>query len=155
MYNTKQDIINALQATPDILTALLIGVTQDEALAAKDGTEGWSIVDILCHLRDSEEIFTQRIKRMRYENNPNIAAYDQEKLAVERNYKAEDIHAALFTFIRFRQRNIAIIENLDPEGWARSGNHPEFGRITIFTYTQHKVSHDAVHCAQIARQLSE
>jgi hypothetical protein len=155
MYNSTQDILDALRATPDILTGLLIGVTQEEAQAARGDDGGWSVVEVLCHLRDAEEVTLQRLTLMRDQDNPDIIPYDQEKLAVERNYASEDMHAALFAFIRLRQKGIALLENLPPDGWERSGNHLEIGRITIFGHALHKVSHDAVHCAQIASQLSQ
>ena len=39
----------------DLLEALLDGYTQAQALAARGGEEGWSIVEVVCHLRDAEE----------------------------------------------------------------------------------------------------
>jgi hypothetical protein len=155
MYNSTKDLLDALRATPDTLTGLLAGVTQAEAHAAKGGDEGWSVVEVLCHLRDAEDFSLQRIKLMFEQDNPDIHPYDQEKLAIERDYASEDLHAALFAFIRLRQREIALLESLAPEDWERSGNHLEIGRITIFSHALHKVAHDAVHCAQIARQLSQ
>jgi hypothetical protein len=155
MYDSTKDLLDALKATPDTLTALLTGITQEEALAAKGGDEGWSVVEVLCHLRDAEEFSLRRVTLMRDQDNPDIVPYDQEKLAIERNYAAEDMHAALFAFIRLRQQEIALLEALSEEGWERPGNHLEIGWITIFSHALHKVAHDAVHCAQIARQLSQ
>ena len=85
MYNSTKDLLDALRATPDTLAALLSGTTQAEALTARGGDEGWSIVEVLCHLRDAEEFSLQRITRMRDQDNPNILPYNQEQLAVERN----------------------------------------------------------------------
>ncbi|MFZ6027159.1 MAG: DinB family protein [Chloroflexota bacterium] len=155
MYNVHQDLINALRATPDTLTALLTGVSQEEARSAKGGDEGWSVAEVLCHLRDTEEFSIQRVTLMRDQENPDLIPFDQEQLAVTRNYTAEDMHAALFAFIRSRQQYVAILEALPTESWERPGNHLEAGQITIFSYVLHIAAHDAVHCAQIARQLSE
>lgn len=155
MYNVHEDLLNALRATPDTLTALLRGVTQDEARAATGGDEGWSVAEVLCHLRDTEEFSIQRVTLMRDQDHPDLIPFDQEQLAVERDYAAEDMHAALFAFIRSRQQYIAILEKLPTESWDRPGNHLEAGRITIFSYVLHIAAHDAVHCAQIARQLSQ
>jgi len=154
MYDSTQDLLDALRATPDTLTALVTGITQEEALAAKGGDEGWSVVEVLCHLRDAEEFSNKRITLMRDQDDPDIAPYDQEQLAIERNYAADDMHAALFAFIRMRQKNIEILAALTPEGWNRTGNHLEIGQIDIFNHVLHKAAHDAIHCAQISRQLS-
>ena len=91
---------------------------------------------------------------MRDHDNPDILSYDQEKLATERHYAAQDLRAALAGFIAVRQQHIAVLESLTSEGWERPGNHRQLGAISIFTLTIHNVSHDAIHCAQIARQLN-
>lgn len=153
MYNSTQDLLDALRVTPDTLTGLLAGVTQEQARTAKGGDEGWSVVEVLCHLRDAEEYGLQRDSLMRDRDNPNILPWDQEKLALERNYAAQNLRAVLAELIALRQQRLAVLEGLSPAGWKRTGNHPALGTIDIFSHVLHMVSHDAIHCAQIARQL--
>ena len=153
MYNLTKDMLDALRATPDILAGLLAGVSQEQARQARGGDEGWSVVEVLCHLRDAEEFGLQRDILMRDRNNPDILPWDQEKRAVEQNYAAQDMRAALAAFISLRQQRLAVLAGLSPEAWQRTGNHPEIGAIDIFSHVLHMVAHDAIHCAQIARQL--
>jgi hypothetical protein len=153
MYNSPQDLIDALRATPDTLTGLLTSITQKQAQEARGGDEGWSVIEVLCHLRDAEEYGLQRNIWMRDRDNPDILPWDQEKLAIERNYAGQDLRTVLARFIALRQQRIAVLESLPPEGWERTGSHRELGAITIFSHTLHSVSHDAIHCAQIARQI--
>jgi len=153
VYDLNQELIDALKSTPETLKGLLSQVSVLEARSAKGGDENWSVVEVICHLRDAEEISVQRMQAMRDQDHPKITGYDQEALARERNYGEADLQAALRAFTVFRERHIAALCALSPEEWERSGEHKEFGRITIFAHTLHKVSHDAIHCAQIARQL--
>jgi len=155
VYNSTRDLLDALPVTPDTLTRLLAGVTQAQAQDARSGDEGWSVVEALCHLRDAEEYGLQRDILMRDREDPDILPWDQEKLAVERNYAAQDVRAALASFIALRQQRIAVLEGLSPEGWKRTGNHSEIGSIDIFSHVLHMVSHDAIQCAQIARQIRD
>jgi hypothetical protein len=155
MYNLNHDLFEALKATPETLTGLLAGVSEAQARSAKGGDENWSVVEVVCHLRDAEEISLQRTEAMRDQDNPLIAGYDQEALARERNYRETDLRSALAGFISFRQRHVDALSALTAEQWERSGQHNEIGRITIFAYALHKASHDAIHCAQIARQLAQ
>ena len=111
------------------------------------------MIEVLCHLRDADQFTTDRVILMRDRDNPEILSYDQEKLARERNYAAQDLRTALAEFNDTRQRHLAALESLPPEGWERPGNHKEIGAISILTLTIHNVAHDAIHCAQIARQL--
>jgi uncharacterized damage-inducible protein DinB len=153
MYDLNHDILDALKAAPETLTALLKGVSQEQAQTAKGGDENWSVVEVLCHLRDAEEFFLKRMQAMRDQDNPVIIGYDQEALARDRNYKAADLQKALAGFITFRQQVIGEFSKLTPEQWQRTGQHNEMGQITIFAQAIHHASHDAIHCAQIARQL--
>lgn len=153
MYNLPQDLIDALKATPETLTALLAGVSQSQAISATGGDEGWSVVEVICHLRDAEEISLKRMQAMRDQDNPSITGYDQEALARERSYRGQDLHAALAAFTAFRKQYIDELLALDPADWERPGEHSEFGAITLLQHTVHHACHDAIHCAQIARQL--
>jgi hypothetical protein len=146
-------MLDAFKGMPDTLTSLLEGISQEQAQSAKGGDEGWSVVEVVCHLRDAEEFALKRNTLMRDQENPDIIPYDQEKLAIERHYADQDLRQVLAAFIRLRLEHISLLENLPGEAWERPGQHREMGRITIFNHTLHMVCHDAIHCAQIARQL--
>ena len=154
MYDSIRDLLDALKATPETLKSLLDGISEAQARSAKGGDEGWSVIEVLCHLRDAEEISLQRMEAMRDQENPLIIGYDQEALAHERNYHAADLRDALAEFISFRERRIAALTALTPKQWERTGQHNEIGQITIFTQAIQNACHDAIHCAQIARQLT-
>ena len=153
MYDLSLDLMDALRATPDTLTGLLDGVGAEEARSARGGDENWSVVEVICHLRDAEEFFIKRYQAMRDQDNPGIIGYDQAALAIERNYKNAGLGAALEGFKSFRQQTLTELSKLTPDQWQRTGQHNEMGQITILGQAIHHVSHDAIHCAQIARQL--
>ena len=153
MYDSSNDLLDALRATPSVLEALLRGCTQEQARTARGGDERWSVIEVVCHLRDAEERALERLRSMRDEVSPHLAAYDQEHWARERNYAAADLREALAAFIHFRRQHIAELEALLADQWERMGQHEEQGHITISSQTLHMVSHDMIHAAQIARQL--
>ncbi len=153
MYNTTQDLLDALRATPEVLETLLDGYTQTQAATARGGDEGWSVIEVVCHLRDAEEQALARMRLMRDTTDPAIAAYDQERWARERNYPEASLREALAGFTRFRVQHVTELERLSLQEWERSGRHEEQGSITISSHTLYIVAHDALHTAQIARQL--
>jgi hypothetical protein len=153
MYDTPRDLLDAFRAAPDVLEMLLRGCTQQQAQAARGGDENWSVVEVVCHLRDAEERGIERMRAMRDQADPPLPAFDQEQWARERNYAAADLRAALDTFLRLRATHIAELAALAPEEWERTGRHQEQGQITISAHTLHLISHDYMHAAQIARQL--
>ena len=153
MYDSSVDLLDALRAAPAVLEGLLRGCTQEKARAARGGDEGWSVVEVICHLRDAEERALERMQAMRDEINPFLAAYDQERWAIERRYATADLHEAFAAFVRLRTQHANALAALTPAEWERTGEHEEQSRITIRNQTVHMVSHDAIHAAQIARQL--
>jgi hypothetical protein len=155
MYDSPQDLLEALRATPIIATTLVQACTDEQGRSARGGDEGWSVVEVLCHLRDAEEEALARMRAMRDQTNPFLAAYDQERWAKERHYAQAQLHNALSAFCHWRAQFIAELAQLRPEQWERPGQHEEVGQITISSQALHIVSHDSIHLAQIARQLHD
>lgn len=153
MYDIPKDLLDAFRAAPTTLAALLDGCTQEQAQAARGGDENWSVVEVICHLRDAEQRGLERTRAMRDEDNPFLPAFDQEAWAHDRDYAAGDLQEAFAEYLHLRARHIAELAALPPDAWERPGQHEEQGRITISAHTLHLVSHDSVHAAQIARQL--
>jgi uncharacterized damage-inducible protein DinB len=153
MYDLQHDLLDALKAAPDTLNGLLNRISPTQARSVSGGEENWSVVEVVCHLRDAEEFFIKRFQNMRDQDNPVIVGYDQEALARERNYKNADLRLTLVSFSALRQQIVLELSKLTLEQWQRSGQHNELGQITIFAQTIHHVAHDSIHCAQISRQL--
>ena len=154
MYNSSRELVETLRASIDTLTTLLDNVTQEQALAARGGDENWSILEVVCHLRDAEEHALGRMQTIRDAVNPRIAGFDQEAWARERDYLAADLQNAFAAFVYLRTQHVEELASLTADQWARSGLHQEHGPVTIGNHTLHMVWHDAVHMAQVARQLA-
>lgn len=154
MYNTAQEIVDAQRAALEIYPTLLANCTEERARAARGGDEGWSVVEVMCHMRDAEEIALSRMQAMRDNDNPAIAGYDQDELANDRNYAASTLHDALDAFLKLRAQHVEELAALSAEDWQRVGQHSEYGPVTIMSHAFHMVSHDFVHAAQIGRQLA-
>ena len=153
MYDLHREVIQTLAATPETLTGLLRGISDVQARSAKGGDENWSVIEVLCHLRDAEEIGLGRMQAMRDQDDPSVPGWDQNALALEKKYAEADLAPALAAFAETRAAYVAALKGLTPEQWERTARHNETGDITIFTHALHRAYHDAIHCAQIARQL--
>ena len=95
MYNTPQDLLDALRATPDTIQALLDGVTHAQAAVARGGDENWSVVEVVCHLRDAEERALERMRSMRDMPDPVIAGYDQAALGGRGQLRRNGLESSL------------------------------------------------------------
>ncbi len=153
MYDSARDLLDAMTAAPDALERILAGVDDDLARRSRGGDEGWSIVEVACHLRDAEERALERMRAIRDEDEPSIAAYDQAAWAIDRDYAADDLRRAFAAFRSHRAAHVAELRALPAGAWERAGLHAEVGRITILNHTIHVATHDVQHLAQVARAL--
>lgn len=155
MYDSARDLIDSMSSAPDALEGLLVGVDDDLAGRARGGDEGWSVVQVLCHLRDAEGRAVERLRAMRDEDEPLLVAYDQDAWAVERDYAGDDLRRAAAAFAHHRADHVAELRALPAAAWERAGRHEEQGRITVRNHTTHIATHDLQHLAQVARALRD
>jgi DinB superfamily len=145
--------INLMHKTAEILGHLLRGVTQEQAVILRDGPEGWTVLEVLCHLRDFDTIFRQRAQMMVDQQQPALPAYDHEAMVLEKQYAAEDLAYVYDEFRLSRQQTCAFFEALTTEQWERAGIHPERGHFSMTDAVIQVGHHDIDHIEQIARIL--
>jgi hypothetical protein len=150
---TPERSLMYLRKTPVILKALLGDVSQERARRATDGPDGWSVIEVMCHLRDYEEIFYQRARMMLESDNPKMPAYDQVEMARARNYASQNLREAFDDYLKTRQRFVQLLEGLNAEQWQRRGIHSQWGDITIIELATNTALHDLNHTEQIVRAL--
>ena len=145
--------IAAMRLTCEILGHILRNVTAEQARALRDGPDGWSIVEIVCHLRDFDEIFHSRARMMLEQDQPQLPAYDHEALALERAYQAQSLAEAYEALKVSRADFARFFESLTSEQWARGGVHPERDSFSMTDALMQVSAHDLDHLEQITRVL--
>lgn len=154
-YMKPARFLLAMKKTPIILQEILKGITQEQAQAARDGVDGWSVVEVMCHIRDYEVFFLARVRAMLEQENPTFPLYNQDALAKERNYQAQNLREAYTAYLSTRQEFIGLLEGLPESEWQRAGTHPETGRITIMEQAMQCSLHDVTHIEQIVHTLQD
>lgn len=152
MFDERAELIDANRAVPGILRALVQDV-DDERGRARSGAGEWAVVEIVAHLADAEARVIERVERMTTQDVPVIEGYDQEALAAERGYGGMSLRDEVARFARLRAEHTARLQALDEAGWSRVGRHTEVGEISVQQLVAHMTKHDAIHLAQIARQV--
>lgn len=149
-------LISSLKRTHLVLGMLLGGVTQEQAQQLKDGPDGWSILEIMCHLRDFQTIDMERVQRILNEEKPMLVVYDaaaREAMVAENDYAHQNLKAVFDEYVRTRERFIELISGLDEARLERTGHHPMYGEIDTTVPAFHAAMHDIDHTEQIARVL--
>jgi len=147
--------IALMQKTADTVGHILKNVTAEQATSLRDGPEGWTILEILCHLRDFDIIFRDRAQMMLDQDTPELPAYDHEAMAVDKQYNEENFAYAFDGYQQSREETVAFFEALTPEQWERAGVHPERGAFSMRDAVMQVSHHDIDHTEQITRLLEQ
>jgi DinB superfamily len=161
-----------LARTADELAAA-VGVVSDATLSRRPEATSWSAKEIVCHLRDIEELAMMRFRMMLAMEEPRVlvagampidlAAWglregeplpvDPNRWAEERQYLRHDGDAALAAFRRRRADTLAFVKRLTPVEWPRGSVHPTLGRMTYGDWLALLAGHDDNHVDQLRRAL--
>jgi uncharacterized damage-inducible protein DinB len=147
------EIIERVKTLPDRVAAEIEGLSEDE-LRWRPADGAWSLKEVCGHLRDDSEVWRRRLSMMIKETDPVLPAYDQEALVREGAYQDADIAAVLSDFKRLRLEIVDLLSGLAPEGWKRTGQHPDWGRMTIGQGMGMMIRHTEGHLEQV-RELKE
>jgi len=144
----RDEVTAYLRGVPDLIEEAVQGLSDDD-LRRRPSPDGWSILEVCCHLRDYAEIEGQRIRRLVEEDGPTLVPYDQETLARERNYPGEDPHRLRIALRAFWGGLAYQLEGLSDEEWGRGGTHPEIGPVTVRSRAELEVEHAQAHLEQV------
>jgi hypothetical protein len=143
--------LRTLQKTPRLLDLALDGIDEQAGRILRDGPDGWSILYIVCHLRDYERIVARRVALILTEDDPVIPAIDNDALAREGDYAGQALTAVREELRADRAALLARLAALDDGQWARVGQHPQQGAGTLLAVAINTGLHDIDHLEQIAR----
>lgn len=146
-------LVDNLRKNAVILSHILHDIPQSDAATWRDGPDGWTALDIMCHLRDYEDIFRERGELMLSNNIPTFPVYDHLAMVVEQEYYAQTLPDVLAAFAVSREKTAVFFQNHTPSDWQRTANHVEQGVFTMTTLAAHIVWHDSNHIEQITRVI--
>lgn len=147
----------SIRQTPKDVTALLDGLTEEQ-LQWVPAEGGWSIRNTISHIWDAQGVMEFRIEQMIKLDNPKLeskAVFEWAAHEEERPPTTEEIHQS---YQDSRQKSIKVLETLPIEGWWRTGEHEEFGMVSIKQQVSYFATHELTHFPQIdniIRQFTE
>ena len=176
MEYAQQSVVRCLERmerTADEVAAAINGQS-DAWLSRRPAPASWAAKEVVCHLRDIEELFLIRFRTMLAldeptflvlgEMPPDRAAWgivegdalplDPDRWAEERQYLRNDTGQALEALRHRRQETLALLERLAPEQWQRGSVHITLGRMTFADWVALIAAHDDKHLAQLRRALA-
>ncbi|MFZ1041520.1 MAG: DinB family protein [Anaerolineales bacterium] len=146
-------ILAVMLSTPAVLQSLVAPVP-GRAWPRKPIADEWALVEIICHLRDTErEIHQMQINTLLDGNEPFIPRPDSTVWAKERNYLTEDGRKALQEFASARLETLAKLKGLDEAIWKQKARHAIFGPTHFQEVIGFMADHDRMHIQQASNIL--
>jgi hypothetical protein len=145
--------LQRLTRTADELAAAIAG-RSEAVLARRPDTKNWAAKEVVCHLRDTEEMFNTRFEQIvAMDTDPRLIGPTADRMAEERQYLRNDAVEALTAFRKRRQETLELLGKLTSAQWDKGGIHPVRGRITIDGFLTLMAWHDDNHLDQLQRAL--
>ena len=145
---TPAAILAVMSSTPAVLQSLVASVS-DSVWPHKPVADEWALVEVVCHLRDTErEIHQMQINTLLEQSEPFIPRPDSTVWAKERNYLKEDGRKALQDFASARMETLAKLKGLDDVVWKQKARHAIFGPTHFREVIGFMAEHDRLHIQQ-------
>ncbi len=129
--------------------AVLLGMLPEEHLARQPEPSEWSIRQIVAHLRDAQDVLHERLIQMIEHDRPTLPSLAVFAWADAESASSQTTRAIFQTYRESRRETIAALESLPMKDWWRTGDHQEFGIITIRQHVSYFAAHEISHFSQI------
>ena len=149
---TREQRVARLTRTADDLASAIRGQSE-EALARRPDAKNWAAKEVVCHLRDTEELFMERFQMILAMDEPKLSGLNPDRWADERQYLRNDVNGALAAFRKRREESLAFLQKLPAESWQRAGVHATRGKFTLEDFVTLMTWHDDNHLDQLERAL--
>lgn len=125
------------------------------ATSARDGDDGWTVLQVMGHLNDFEAIFLERARLTITAENPVLPFPDPDALAIANHYQEQDLMTVLSQWQDRRREYLAFLEARDDADWPRMAQHPTRGPFSLLDQLFLAVWHDTNHLEQITKILGQ
>lgn len=145
--------LEQLEATPEILRALMDGLDEADALWKPDPGR-FSVAEVLEHLSHVEgHCYRARLDLALAQDDPAWEPYDPQPYAAAGQYSGRDPEESFAHWEEQRENNLELLRSLPESAAARGGVHPQMGRITLAEMVAEWAFHDLGHVRQIAELI--
>ncbi len=142
-------VFEILESTP-AKVSVEIETLSDAELRARPMPAKWSIVEVVAHLDDVEELgMRARVAAIVERERPVLQPFDQERRAEELGYAGKNIREVLENFRKQRKANVAWLRTLRDAQLRRTGTHASVGELSAGDFLHEWAFHDLGHLKQI------
>lgn len=140
--------LGRLRQTPLDVAALLEGLSE-EVMGQRPADGGWAIRNIVSHLRDAQGVLSFRLGLFLEREHPKLESKAVFEWATKEEERPPTPMEILETYRASRQETITKLENIPLRDWWRTGQHEEFGIVTLKQQVSYFASHEITHFPQL------
>ena len=148
--------IEILERTPDVLSALLTGLSDDWVLP-NEGGDSFSAKDVVGHLIVGEKTDWVERTEIILEHGPSRAFTPFDRFGFRENLEDVSLADLLDEFRALRAENVTRVRalGLDDAQLELEGTHPELGSVRLRQLLATWAVHDLGHIRQIVRVMAK
>lgn len=142
---SPQQAVKALASGIEAVSSIIEGLSEEQMEYYPQPGE-WNMREALLHLLVAQDLLAGRVKKMLSEQNPSLAGVAAWMLEDDQASSASQI------FQRLKASRIAVLDQLQSlpvESWWRTGEHEEFGQVTILQQVSYFAKHERAHLQQV------
>jgi uncharacterized protein CbrC (UPF0167 family) len=141
------EALENLRETPGKVRRLMDGLGEDILTRQPEGG-GWSIRQVIAHLKDAQGVLGYRVGLLLKEDNPNLAS--QAVFEWANRQDAATTQELYDAYLASRQDTLKILAGASLQDWWRKGRHEEFGELRLWEQVSYFAAHEPTHLRQIA-----
>ena len=150
---TTEQVLTLLAETPPRIAVLTAGLAPVQ-LHTTTTHDGWSLNDVLAHLRACADVWGNCIVAMIAEDTPTLRAVNPRSWIKKTDYLELEFRPSLRSFATQRADLLAVLEPLPPEGWSRTATVTGAGAVlerNVLFYGRWLAGHERSHVKQVER----
>jgi uncharacterized damage-inducible protein DinB len=145
------ELLAAYRSGPAFLRAAIEGLDL-ETMRAHPIPGKWSVLEVVCHIVDSDQFMADRMKRTIATKRPLLMGVESADYIHPLSYENRDLHLDLQLLEVTRSQMAADLDRLHDDAWNRTAVHSENGLVTLVDLLDHAVDHLESHAAAIAEK---
>jgi len=147
--------LDMLRKNLKVVGHIVENTSQADASTYRDGGDGWTVVEVVCHLRDWEILFLERARMTMTQEFPTLPNPNPTEAALEREYNTQNLQSVYAEWQRNRDLFLNFLDSIAETDWERAADHPVRGHFTLNDQLLLTAWHDVNHIEQITHILDE
>ena len=144
-------LLDAYLEGPDRLRSAVGGVGREQMILRPIPGK-WSVLEVVCHLADTDANIAHRIKRILSEDRPAFDRVQPDLMQAALAYHERDVEEELTLFVVGRRQVGRILAASPAEAWERTGVVCDRGDRSVAQMVDGAVQHLAHHLAFVAEK---